>query len=335
MNEKQDKITIIIPVYNTAPELLGLCVGSVTGQTYGNLEIILVDDGSTREDTVRYLECLEHGETGISVIHQSNQGVSVARKKGVDAATGVFLMFVDSDDVLHEKACEYLHILIRKYGCDLAEAAGVEVTDIAGCNIRERQENCGETMIEGQEELLNLLVENCEQPLGWAAWGKLYRTGKMKRAYAVHPGIYRGEDVLTVAEYLLECKNAVVSERKLYYYNKGNPDSATAQKNYKNLTLCKYGYELLKLYEGYGSEQARLHVRAMYCEILFGCIILCEYQGDEQQYRTAKREMRKELARYRRDIVKNPFVHNRWKIMLALLCPKLFYVQHIIRQGSH
>lgn len=334
MNEKQDKITIIIPVFNTAPELLELCVGSVTGQTYGNLEIILVDDGSTREDTGRYLECLEHGEMRIRVIRQSNQGVSAARKKGVDAATGAFLMFVDSDDVLHEKTCEYLYRLIRKYDCDLAEGAGMEVKDIADCNRREQQENCGETLIEGQEELLNLLVESCEQPLGWAAWGKLYRTDQMKRAYVAHPDIYRGEDVLTVAEYLLESKNAVVSDRKLYYYNKGNPNSATAQKNSKNLTLCKYGYELLKLYEGHGSEQARKHVRAMYCEILFGCILLCEYQGDVQ-YRSAKREMRKELARYLGDIVTNPFVHNRWKIMLALLCPKLFYVQHIIRQGSH
>lgn len=101
----KNKVTIIIPVYNTEKRLLNSCLNSVLNQTHRNIEIILVDDGSV--DDIRQL-CDEFltVDSRINVIHQKNSGVSVARNTGTVAATGDYIMYVDSDDVLAECAVE-------------------------------------------------------------------------------------------------------------------------------------------------------------------------------------------------------------------------------------
>lgn len=328
---EKNKISVIIPVYNTRPEFLTCCVGSVLGQTYDRLQVILVDDGSSNEQTVFCLSALQKSDHRVHIIMQKNQGVSIARKAGIDAADGEFLMFVDSDDALHTTACEYLHEVMMEQNCDLAEASGKETENLRACNYTEELGISQIQKLTGRELLLDVLVENCELPLGWAAWGKLYRTEIMRRSYRIHPDIYRGEDVLTVAEYLLESESIVASDRKLYYYNKGNPESATAQHNsIKNLSLCRYGNELVSIYSAYGSENAYQHVKGMYCEILFGCLLQCEYNR-YPGYRTMKRQIRKEMLKYRGDIIRNPYLTHRWKIIIAVTCPKIFYIQHMIR----
>lgn len=328
---ENDKISVIIPVYNTKIELIERCVQSIQQQTYRNLEIIMVNDGSTYLPTAAYLNNVAAADKRVCVLEQNNQGASVARRTGVLAATGTYLLFVDSDDAIHVRTCEYLLGLMKGKEYDIAEASGREIYHLAQSDLTEKLDTAVEYTIEGRENLLDALVQNCELPLGWAAWGKLYKTDTMKRCYKAHAGIYRGEDVLTVAEYLLESQKIVVSNQKLYYYNKGNPDSATAQKSIKNLSLCKYGYELLQIYQKHGSEEAYSHVRAMYCEILFGSLLLCEYNR-YQDYKHIKKQIRAELMKYRKDILINPFVHKRWKLVTALICPGLFYIQHIIRE---
>lgn len=90
------RISIIIPVYNVAP-YLKTCVSSVQKQTYNDLEIILVDDGST-DGSGELCEQLANGDKRIRVVHQSNQGLSAARNTGINHATGDYLAFLDGDD---------------------------------------------------------------------------------------------------------------------------------------------------------------------------------------------------------------------------------------------
>lgn len=108
MNEKksQDKISVIIPVYNTAP-YLKRCLDSVLQSTYRNLEIICVNDGSTDESPT-ILEQYRALDDRVVVIDQNNSGVSAARNTGMARATGDFISFVDSDDWVHPQMFEVL-----------------------------------------------------------------------------------------------------------------------------------------------------------------------------------------------------------------------------------
>ena len=100
------KVSVIIPVYQ-AEETLQECVLSVKQQSYADLEILLIDDGSTDEG-VSLCDRLSRQDDRIKVFHEENRGVSAARNKGLREATGTYVMFVDADDVLLPGAIETL-----------------------------------------------------------------------------------------------------------------------------------------------------------------------------------------------------------------------------------
>lgn len=103
----EPKISVIIPIYNTA-EYLPRCLDSILRNTYQNLEIICINDGST-DDSAAILEQYAAADTRIIPVNQANGGVSAARNTGLDIATGDFIAFVDSDDWMHP---QYFEILI-------------------------------------------------------------------------------------------------------------------------------------------------------------------------------------------------------------------------------
>jgi glycosyltransferase involved in cell wall biosynthesis len=100
------KVSVIIPVWNVAP-FLARCVQSVCQQTHQDLDILLIDDGST-DGSALLCDTLSQGDQRIRVAHQSNQGASSARNAGLDIATGDYVQFVDGDDVLELNAIEIL-----------------------------------------------------------------------------------------------------------------------------------------------------------------------------------------------------------------------------------
>lgn len=101
-----DKVTIIIPCYNSG-KILDRAVSSSLNQTWKNLEIIIVNDGSNDKVTLNYLSKMR----GVKVVNQSNQGLSSARNKGIENATGNFVLFLDSDDYMRSDTVE---IMIKK-----------------------------------------------------------------------------------------------------------------------------------------------------------------------------------------------------------------------------
>lgn len=117
----QEKISVIVPVYNVLP-YLRRCINSLIEQTYSNLEIILVDDGSTDgSETI----CDEYvaGHSNIIVIHQKNSGQAAARNLGIETAAGEWIGFLDSDDWIEPEMYETLINLAKTHGADLASCA--------------------------------------------------------------------------------------------------------------------------------------------------------------------------------------------------------------------
>lgn len=101
-----NKISIIVPVYNAESSIEKTLI-SLLGQSFSNIEIICIDDGST-DGSLTLLESYSHKHPNVKVIHQSNQGVSVARNTGIDNATGDIIMFVDADDEIEPYTCQYV-----------------------------------------------------------------------------------------------------------------------------------------------------------------------------------------------------------------------------------
>ena len=111
------KISVIVPIYNTE-RYLSECIDSIIRQTYRNLEIILVDDGSTDKS---FTICNNYAmlDERIQVVHQANQGVSAARNNGLSRASGDLISFVDSDDTLDDDMYELLVRVIEEYNADI------------------------------------------------------------------------------------------------------------------------------------------------------------------------------------------------------------------------
>ena len=113
-----DTVSIIIPVYNIE-EYLPRCLESVLGQSYENLEVILVDDGST-DQSGKICDYYASQDKRIQVIHKKNEGVSIARNTGLDIATGEFIGFVDGDDLVEKDMIKILVQNSLKYEADIS-----------------------------------------------------------------------------------------------------------------------------------------------------------------------------------------------------------------------
>ena len=161
-------VSVIVPVYNVEA-YLSKCVDSILAQTYACLEVILVDDGST-DASPQICDRYATTDSRVKVIHKPNGGLSDARNAGIDAATGEYLAFVDSDDMIHARFVETLLDLAR---CNRAGIASVEFArfyDERSLDLRSAVE--GKTMIFTSEQAIErVLYQNV---LDNSACNKLY-----------------------------------------------------------------------------------------------------------------------------------------------------------------
>ena len=203
------KISIIVPVYKVEP-YLDKCVSSIVNQTYTNLEIILVDDGSP-DNCPAMCDAWAKKDSRIRVIHKPNGGLSDARNAGMAAATGELMAFVDSDDRIAPDMYEHLYQRLTEDNSDIA-ACGVQMVweDKTPSRMLTRDGNC----VLNQEEAMRAIIE--ESWLKQPVWYKLYQT-KLVRDILFPKGKYH-EDVFWSYQAVGRAKKVSVSDRIGYYY---------------------------------------------------------------------------------------------------------------------
>lgn len=210
--KNDSRVSIIIPVYNVE-EYLKACLDSVIGQTYKNIEIIIVNDGSTDNS----LEiCKTYLDSRITIIDKENGGLSDARNKGVAASIGEYILFVDSDDIVHPNLVEELINILFEYECDIS---GCDKTEFLDEHTLKWHDNDCEIQIWNSDEIMRNLVGNYTDQLTMAQY-KLY-----KRNLVVENPFPVGkihEDEFTAYKILNGCNLFAYSKKKLYGYRKRN-----------------------------------------------------------------------------------------------------------------
>ncbi len=208
MNTMSDLISVIIPVYNVETYLCR-CVDSVLDQSYRNIEVILVDDGSP-DGCPAICDEYARQDDRVRVIHQENAGLSGARNAGIDAAKGAWLAFVDSDDYLAEDFLSRLYEACVSTGSDMSVCRWEYVR---GERIPER--GTGEIRVySGREMLANLYTTDGAYYV--VAWNKLYR--KELFADIRYPLGRIHEDEATTYRIYDKVKRAAYVDASLYGY---------------------------------------------------------------------------------------------------------------------
>lgn len=206
-----DLVSIIVPVYNTGEYLIP-CLQSLCDQTYKNLEIILVDDGST-DGSGAVCDEFARRDDRIKVIHQKNAGVSTARNAGVKMAMGMFLTFVDSDDLLVPCALETAMRYLLDNDADMVTYGWQKLCSDATDpeEISEPFEVCTDI-----PTAIRQILEHYNAYGGGYPWNKLWRRDSGVCEFA--PELYYFEDLEWVIRMLLRSRKFVVCPECLYRY---------------------------------------------------------------------------------------------------------------------
>ena len=221
------KISVIVPVYK-AEKYMNRCIDSIINQSYDNLEIILVDDGSP--DACPEI-CEEYAikDSRIKVIHQKNEGVSSARNNGINASTGDFIAFVDSDDYLDEGMYEYLINLQKEYGADAVKCSYREfANDVFNDNKKCKYESQLFDMT-NKDDLSKCLSLFSELKIYAEIWSYLFKADVIKNYYFDTKYGF-GEDLLFVLRLLPQLTKVYFSTEKYYNYYL-NSNGAVINKN--------------------------------------------------------------------------------------------------------
>lgn len=207
------KISIIIPVYKVE-EFLDSCVKSVVSQSYKNLEIILVDDGSP-DNCPRLCDEWVKKDDRIKVIHKKNGGLSSARNTGLEEMSGDYVLFIDSDDSIHSQTCEILLKNLEKNNADISMASYRNVYSLKGLKEKKYNLNKLKTDIYENDEIYELIF-NKKIPLIMVAWMKLYKKEIFKDLKFEEGKLH--EDEFIIHKTFNLCKKLVNVNIPLYNY---------------------------------------------------------------------------------------------------------------------
>ncbi|MGA4516237.1 glycosyltransferase family 2 protein [Solibacillus silvestris] len=203
-------ISIIVPIYNVE-DFLHRCVDSILNQTYKNLEIILVNDGSP-DQCGKICEEYAKLDNRVKVIHKENGGLSDARNAGIEVAEGQYLAFIDSDDWIHEEYIEILYELLRKTNSDIS-ICNFLMTSTENFQVdNSKAELYTYSNIKALEQLYN--DEFYVQMV--TSWGKLYKKNLFEGLSFPVGRVH--EDEFTTYKLLYKANKVVLTTAKLLYY---------------------------------------------------------------------------------------------------------------------
>lgn len=292
MKEEMPLISIIVPAYNV--ELyVETCIKSLIGQTYKNLEIIIIDDGSD-DNSLNICKQYALKDKRIKLMHQKNSGVSAARNKGIEAAAGDYIGFVDADDYCDKNMFKYLYDCLIKYEADIAccrrnEMRNNKIIDVTGYYYNEDEK------VLTKLEMLNKYVQSMDLYI----WNKLYKSNIVKKEKFPTDIIF-GEDFFTVFKWL-SCAEKIVYLKAPLYFRVNRNDSLTgSNENLQQKISCSL--HQLKSFKNYLNGYDKLIINNFnkrYMRSLYS--MRCQLESTDTSsiiYDNLKNEIEKEICKF-------------------------------------
>lgn len=306
--EKSKLVSVIVPIYNVE-RYLRKCVDSIINQTYKNLEIILIDDGSP-DQCGKICDEYKNIDSRIVVIHKENGGLSDARNAGLKVMRGAYVIFIDSDDFFEHNAIEVMVTMSEKYNADLI------IADICSVNERgeilskgNRQYNFRNESIFSPEEAANVFAE-----LDWGAWNKLYKKNVHEEIYFPKGKIH--EDEAIMFEIFHKCHKIVYTNYRLYNYLKREGSITSASYSLKKMDWFEAWVNNLKYVQKYFPECEKMVMKKLVMVAIYNLDNLLKMTGSEVE--KAISIIRKELLCRKRAIILNRFIKINYKVRVIL-----------------
>ena len=316
-------ISVIIPVYKVEA-FLPRCIDSIINQTYKDLEIILVDDGSPDKCSSicdEYARC----DTRIKVIHQTNQGIAAARNAGLNMASGEYIAFVDSDDWLDPDSFQVLHQIACDTDADIVEGSYRHYRPwMPSSPIQEGPNTLSITTYTGPEALERLYT--CTEAISDIAimvWDKLYRADILKNLRFLEGYVH--EDIGFTPLAIYAAKKLVKYDRSFYFYNiRNNSITHSDRSIHKIDSLLQNKKRVRDFFSDHYVSHITETTASAYLYALSDTFYQCHLQRKDPAYRQKKKEIYAQILASRPDFQKLPNRSARRIFNLLAFAPGIY-----------
>ena len=298
-------ISVVVPIYKVE-KYLEKCINSLLNQTYENIEIILVDDGSP-DSCPKICDNYKEKDYRIKVIHQKNGGLSNARNSGLDIAQGKYVTFIDSDDYVSNDYIEYLYNLIKKDNTLISICGHYICFDTKTIN-----KTATNSRKVDKETALNYILYDKEIDL--CSWGKLYDINLFKKIRFPDGKIF--EDTATTYLLFEECDYVSVGKESKYYYMIRDDSITTVNFNLKKMDLI------------YMTENMTNYILKKYPNLKDGCQrrLMWAYMStytkivytNKNEFVKEKKYIKDYISQNKKEVLKNKKISKRDKISLII-----------------
>lgn len=295
-------VSVIVPAYNIE-EHIGRCLESILNQTYRNLEIIVVDDGSN-DQTRGIIDQYAKKDKRIVVIHKKNGGVSAARNSGIDIASGDYISFVDGDDQIENDMYETLVTMLETENADIAHCGYRMVFP----NRTDYYYNTKIKKIQTQEEgLIDLLLGEKIQP---TLNNKLYRRNLFKNI-RLDEKLKINEDLEVNYRLFKKSRKSVYYDIALYFYM---IRSSSASKTNSTFIKLRDSLDVLnRIYQNENNEKVKATVYYRYIYLLMS---ICRTKDMQEEIKGLKKECRKVLRQQIKTLEYKKYISSKLKLMI-------------------
>lgn len=302
------KISVIVPVYKVE-NYLDRCVQSILNQTYTNLEILLVDDGSPDKCPCM---CEEYAkkDNRVKVIHKQNGGLSDARNAGIDVATGEYITFVDSDDWISENCIEILQQTIDKNGTKISV---IDTVESDGSKESERSYSEGKIHKEvyTAEEAMRVIF--LQDEFNTSAWAKLYHRSIFDEVRFTTGILY--EDLDLIYKLFDKAGNISFSREAQYYYFQRNDSIVHAGFDSRHFVIIDISQDILNFVN---EKYPEIHDAAV-CRYVFSNILILSRIKRADEYKEERIRICNNLLAIKKEIYHSSSINIKQKIKVFLI----------------
>lgn len=318
---KNSRVSIIVPVYNVET-FLPRCIDTLLGQTHPNIEILLVNDGST-DGSTDICDSAAFKDSRVRVIHKENSGSSDSRNMGLDAASGDFIMFVDSDDYIHERAVEVLLSAFNRYeNIDVSTAGYVSVSELTQDVLWKKDLRIDKNgfRVRGTEGALEEMMY--QNTITNAPWSKIYRSSVIGDI-RYQSGMIN-QDLGTTYRIFARARGVATTSLGLYFYTYRPGSVINSKFSPRRMAGLRFANEQLQFISEVHPSIEGAAIDRLFAESMF--VIMSMRFADTRLYLSEYDAAVKIVMSTRLSVLKDKKTRRSYRLLAAVsyLSPKIF-----------